>query len=349
MHDGEAEDLSRVSMADIGWREREDLQRWVRCHPHVIEPGLLLVSEELADWESGGAPVRDRLDLLFIDGDGRPLVVELKRGTAPDRAESQALLYAAYCDQLSTSDLVDHYARTHGLDAAEAEEAVIGHAPALADEQPGRVRVRLIAEDFPPAVTSVVLFLREIGGGGPEATQLDIGCIKLTAYQLPDGSHVISAQPIIPIPETEAYQVQRRRRQAVDESSRHERTRVANAVPTLQREHAIAAGTKLRVNLALFSAREREAIEELIATELAWAELTWTGEESAQRAVLQASEEEPVSLAAAYQSLRSAARLPGAPGATRAWLVGDTGKTVRELADEILAASAADGGEASDG
>jgi hypothetical protein len=61
--EGEAQRLLPVSMTDLGWRERDDLQRWVRTDSDVIEPGLLLISEELADWEGAGARVLDRLDL----------------------------------------------------------------------------------------------------------------------------------------------------------------------------------------------------------------------------------------------------------------------------------------------
>lgn len=335
--DGDARDLPPVSMAELGWSERGDLQRWVRAHPDLIEPDLLLVSEEFADWEGAGTPVRDRLDLLFLDANGHPVVVELKRGLAPDRSESQALLYAAYCDQLSTSDLVDQYAHTHSVDPEEAREAITNHAPLLAEDQPGRVRVRLVAEDFPPAVTSVILFLREIGIGGPEAAQLDIGCVKLTAYKLPQGQHVVSAQPLIPIPETEDYQVRRRRRQADDDSSREQRTRVANAVPTLQRASALPAGTSLRLNFDWFSDNERQAIEGLLNDEPDWCDIEWTGEANARRAVTTFAAEEPMSLDAAYQLLRQAAGLKPAPDATSAWVVPESGKTVRELADEILA------------
>ncbi|MGI8674977.1 MAG: hypothetical protein ACR2KD_06740 [Thermoleophilaceae bacterium] len=335
--EGEARSLPAMPMADAGWTERGDLQRWVRAHPELIDADLLLISEELADWEAAGNRVLDRLDLLFLDADGHPMVVELKRGVAPDRSESQALLYAAYCDQLSTSDLVEQYARTHSVDSQEAREAINGHAPLLADDQPGRVRVRLVAEDFPPSVTATVLFLRDIGSGGPETSQLDIGCVKLTAYELSDDSHLISAQPIIPVPETEAYQVSRRRREADDESSRARRTRVANAVPTLQRSRAIEAGTKLRPKLDWFSDREREAVERLLQRDPSWAELEWTGESNARRAVLSGLVDEPASLDAAYQWLRQEAGLNPAPDATSAWTVGDTGKSVRELADDVLA------------
>lgn len=332
---GVAQHLEPVTMEEVGWRERADLQRWVREHPTVIEPGLLLVSEEFADWENAGTAVRDRLDLLFIDTDGRPVVVELKRGTAPDRTESQALGYAAYCDQLSTSDLIDQYARLHDMELAEAREAVLSHAPVLEDDQPGRVRVRLVAEDFPPSVTATVLFLRDIGSSGPASSQLDIGCVKLTAYRLPDESHVISAQPIIPIPETEGYQVRRRRRETEEAESRAGRTRAANAVPTLQKAGAIPSGAKLVINMSWFGERERPLVEQLLADDPSWGELEWTGEMNSRRAVTSQSADEPQSLDAAYQAMREAAGLKPAPDATHAWIVASYGKSLRDMADEL--------------
>lgn len=57
----------------------------------------------------------------------------------------------------------------------EARKRIVGHAAVLATDQPGKVRVRLVAEDFPPSVTATVLFLRELGSGGPESAKLDIG------------------------------------------------------------------------------------------------------------------------------------------------------------------------------
>lgn len=173
---GGAARLAPVKMADLGWRERGDVQRWIRGNPDILGPGLLLVTEELGEWEGAGGRVHDRLDLLFLDEDGRLMVVELKRGMAPDRTESQALVYAAYCDQLTTDDIVDQYARFHQLDQSEAAARILEHAPILEDAQPGKVRVRIVAEDVPSSVTSTVLFLRELGSGGPEMSKLDIGC-----------------------------------------------------------------------------------------------------------------------------------------------------------------------------
>ncbi len=324
-------------MADLGWRERSDLQRWIRANPDFLGSGLLYVAEEFADWEGAAGPVADRLDLLFLDEDGRLVVVELKRGLAPDRTESQALVYAAYCDQLTTADIAEQYAKTYGVSAEDARARLIEHAPVLADDQPGKVRVRIVAEDFPPSVTATVLFLRELGSGGPESAQLDIGCTKLTAYALADGKHVISAQPLIPIPETEDYLVRRRKRAADDEGSREERTRAVNATVFLAREHAIQPGTKLTVNLDWFSLKDREPLRQLLESEPEMGEMVWTGEENQARAVQVSWSDDPVSLNAHHHEMRTRAGLGGQAGATHAWIVGETGMSVRQLADHLTA------------
>ncbi len=333
--DNTATHLKPVSMADVGWQERADIQRWIRANPAFLGPNLLLIAEEFADWEGAGAPIRDRLDLLFLDEDGRLLVVELKRGLAPDRTESQALVYAAYCDQLTTDDVIDQHAKLRRIDREEARDCVLKHAQVLAEEPLGKVRVRIVAEEFPPSTTATIMFLRDLGAGGPESAKLDIGCIKLTAYELPDGSHVMSAQPLIPIPETEDYLVRRRKREAEAESTREARSRAVNATIALIRADAIDAGTPLRMNLDWLSDRERQTVATLLEDSPTWGEAVWSGEQNQARAIHVHWSDEPVSVNQHHQAMREAAGLGTQPGATNAWIVGDTGKSLRDLANEL--------------
>ena len=140
---------------------------------------------------------------------------------------------------------------------------------------------------------------------------------------------------MIPIPETEDYLVRRRARAAVDESSREARTRAVNATILLLRAGAIDPGTKLTVNLDWFSSRDQGPLRELLEKEPDLGEITWTGEENQARAVQVSWSDDPVSLSTHHHEMRSRAGLGGQPGATHAWIVGDTGKSVRELADEF--------------
>jgi RecB family endonuclease NucS len=48
-------------------------------HPRVVGHDLLLVTTEFDRWETRTQRVADRLDVLFVDEDGSPLVAELKR------------------------------------------------------------------------------------------------------------------------------------------------------------------------------------------------------------------------------------------------------------------------------
>src|SRR6476646_10362077 len=109
----DARPIVEVSLQSVGFTERADLQRWVIKHPDIVGEGLLLVTSEFDQWEIRDQKVADRLDVLFLDAAGCPVVAELKRDRAPDTVDLQALKYAAYCSKLTFEDLVDAFARQH--------------------------------------------------------------------------------------------------------------------------------------------------------------------------------------------------------------------------------------------
>ena len=95
LESGIAERLPQITLQSIGWKERSDLQRWVLEFPELVEAGLLLITSEFDQWEIREKKVPDRLDALFLDGDGHPVIAELKRDRAADTTDLQALKYAA--------------------------------------------------------------------------------------------------------------------------------------------------------------------------------------------------------------------------------------------------------------
>ena len=134
----------------------------------------------------------DRLDALFLDTSGAPVVAELKRDKATDTVELQALKYAAYCSQLTLDELADEFAATEDISAEDSRARLLDHAPALEDGGLRSVKIRLVAGGFGPAVTSVVLWLREYG--------IDIGCVEVTARRVAEsGQAVISARQLLPL------------------------------------------------------------------------------------------------------------------------------------------------------
>ena len=42
---GKVEQLTEVSLEDIGFRERSHLQRWIEDYPEIVGPDLLVVTE----------------------------------------------------------------------------------------------------------------------------------------------------------------------------------------------------------------------------------------------------------------------------------------------------------------
>ncbi len=83
--DLDSNDVSRMeemALASAGLRERQDLQRWITEHPDLVATGLVLITTEFDGWEIRGEKVADRLDALFLDTAGAPVVAEL-RPTGP--------------------------------------------------------------------------------------------------------------------------------------------------------------------------------------------------------------------------------------------------------------------------
>jgi hypothetical protein len=212
---GEVAQMDEITLASVGLQERKDLQEWITKHPDLIAPDLLLITTEFDRWEVRDQKVADRLDALFLDTSGAPVIVEFKRDKASDTVELQALKYAAYSSQLTLDELVEELAAKRGISADESREQLLQHAPALEDGGLRSVKVLLVAGSFGPAVTSVVLWLREY--------DIDIGCIEVSARSVPSSTQaVITARQLIPLPEAEDYLVRRRRKEQEEERAREE-------------------------------------------------------------------------------------------------------------------------------
>src|SRR5919107_2961707 len=117
---GQVTEMPATTLKDIGFRESADLQRWIEEYPEIVERDLVVVTTEFNQWELRAQRVEDRLDVLFLDSDGAPMVAELKRGEAPNTVDLQALKYAAYCSQLTVEDLVEAHSRYHKRGKDEA-------------------------------------------------------------------------------------------------------------------------------------------------------------------------------------------------------------------------------------
>lgn len=263
----EATPLLEAGLESFGIWERRDLQRWIVERPEIIEPDLLVVTSEFDRWQGRERKVLDRLDVLFLDSDGAPLIAELKRGEAPDTTDLQAIKYASYCAQMTVEEVVEEYGRTAHVTLDEARAAVLDHAPALATRELGRIRIRLVAERFGPSVTNTVMWLRDY--------DIDIGCIEVRApgCQRPCHRLVASAPP----PAGRRGLLG----QAPPSGGRGGDSRGHVTSPQyrddLARSRRVAPGQSLALRTGYFNEAMREKIEAAIQEDPRTGEAEWTG------------------------------------------------------------------------
>ena len=198
--------IPETSLSGEGKRERGDLQRWLRDHPGVLEPDLFVLTEEYSDWADSGRSI----DLLALDGDGRLVVIELKRDEGAFM-DLQALRYAALVAHMTFAQAVDAHARylVRRQLPGDARARVLQHLGGEDAEEPevdsARPRIVLAARDFSQELTTSVLWLNGAG--------LDIRCVRLLPYRFGDDL-LLDVTQLIPLPEARDYMVRIRDREA---------------------------------------------------------------------------------------------------------------------------------------
>lgn len=239
-------------LAELGLRERDDLQEWVIEEPRILGEELLVITSEYAGFED----TLDRLDVLALDRDGKLVVVELKRDRADSNTDLQALKYASFCSTLTAEDVQQLYREFHNKRTSDDlspeevgdrfasflqsdEPIVVGESGWAEFELDDRPRVMLAAGDFGTEITSPVLWLNQEYG-------LDISCVRLSAYER-DGDYLVQGQRIIPVPEAEEYMTKRREKQEQQQSSRRPST-----FNLLVERGVLREGDELLLNEALF-------------------------------------------------------------------------------------------------
>ena len=164
--------LQPTNFSSQGLRERGDLQRLLRDQVKIIDPDVLIVSEEFGDWEDS----RRRVDLLGVDSKANLVVIELKRTEDGGHMDLQAIRYAAMVSKMTfekVSEVFAQYLAGRGSQG-DARTNLLAH---LGWEKPDgqkfaqEVRIVLASAEFSLELTSAVLWLNE--------HDLDIRCVRL--------------------------------------------------------------------------------------------------------------------------------------------------------------------------
>jgi hypothetical protein len=194
-----------IGLDEAGLRERDHLQEWVVSNPEVLGDGVMIVAIEFGTWVShSGSSERDRLDVLALDSSGRLVVVELKRGPAPDMVDMQAIKYAAMAsrfdpDQLAAAHSAFLMTRGEIVSESDALERLRSHSGYQMDGETLRTpKIILMASAFPPSVTATAVWLSEMG--------VDVSLVQFQAYRA--GERVLlSVSTLYPVRDVEEFTV----------------------------------------------------------------------------------------------------------------------------------------------
>jgi hypothetical protein len=216
-----AEPLFRTTLQAEGLLERDHLQQWALQRPELLGEDLYVITNEFDRWEdASGQAVGDRLDVLALDPEGRPVVVELKRCPAPRLTYIQAIGYAAMVSRFTVDDLVEAHtsflARIGKPTEPDEVRAILsGHAGGkkLSDHLLRSPAIVIIAESFAPAITSSVVWLSEQG--------VDITLRELQLYRS-GADLLLTVSQTWPVRDVEEFTVKPRRQDA--DAVREERT-----------------------------------------------------------------------------------------------------------------------------
>lgn len=205
--------IQTATFAELGLRERDDLQRLLREKIEIVAPDCLVIAEEFGHWEDS----KRRIDLLAIDRDANLVIIELKRTETGGHMELQALRYAAMVSTMTAEQAIDasrKYLQSIGEDPNTAEQRIIDHLgwDEIDDELFAQdVRIVLVSAEFSKELTTAVIWLNE--------RAMDIRCVRLQPHR--DGDRVlVDVQQVVPLPEAEEYQIRVREKQVKERTSR---------------------------------------------------------------------------------------------------------------------------------
>ncbi|TVP75585.1 MAG: hypothetical protein EA353_13620 [Puniceicoccaceae bacterium] len=202
--------VKKNTMASLGIKERDDLQRVLRDNIDAVSPDTLIIAEEFSNWQDSNR----RIDLLGVDTDGTLAVIELKRTEDGGHMDLQAIRYAAMISTLTFEQIVDAFSKYLKSLGQEADARILltEHLDCEPEDMGSRTRIVLVSADYSSEITTAVLWLNEQG--------LNINCVRLVAYR-DDESIYFDVQQIIPLPEASEYMVKVREKEVEIKAKRN--------------------------------------------------------------------------------------------------------------------------------
>lgn len=204
--------IKKTTFSIEGILEKQNLQETLKDSIDIISPDTLVIAEEFSEWEDS----RRRIDLLGLDKQANLIVIELKRNETGKHMDLQALRYAAMVSTLTFKRAIEIYQTYLDTKTIEknAEDEILEFLDWNEPQQENfalDVKIVLVSADFSKEITTTVMWLNE--------RNLDIRCVRLKPYKFQD-SILLDIQQIIPIQETQDYQIQIREQSAERRTAR---------------------------------------------------------------------------------------------------------------------------------
>ena len=195
-----ADAVTEINFAEVGFRERRDIQEWIADNPSILGEELLIIAKEF----SGFDKTNERADLVAVDRDGKVVVIELKRDGTGANVHWQAIKYASYFQNPKSDTIVRMLADYTGIPDSDAATELKSHLESDDLDLLNRdQRIILVSHRFAPEVTSAVIWLNQ-----QTTTESLITCVQLTPYH-DHGTEAffIQASTIFPIVGTEQFTI----------------------------------------------------------------------------------------------------------------------------------------------
>jgi hypothetical protein len=160
-------------LAELSNAETEQrLESLFVSSPDVLLPGLTLIGRQV---QTDGGP----LDLIGIDGDGRLVLFELKRGALTREAVAQILDYASELDGRTPEDFASLVERSSGRNGIQRIDDFLDwyqrEFPDVSELPPARMRLILVGLGVDERARRIVNHLAKTG--------LDIQALTFQAFQ----------------------------------------------------------------------------------------------------------------------------------------------------------------------
>jgi len=195
------EPLKSQTFADLGFRERQNLQEWIAKVPSCLGEELLIIQKEFA----GFSDTQERLDLLALDKQGSLVLIENKLDDTGRDVTWQALKYASYCSSLSKDNIRSIFQDYLDRNASgeDARETLVEFLDSedydqLSLNKGSTQRIILIAAHFRKEVTSTILWLLNF--------KIRIQCFRVTPW-CSGADTFLKVDQIIPTKDAEEYMI----------------------------------------------------------------------------------------------------------------------------------------------